>query len=181
RHVLHGYTREELNAMLRPLAQSGHDPVSSMGDDTAIAPLAGRDRPLTTYLRQRFAQVTNPAIDHLRERLVMSVSTFLGPRSPSLVAEGPLPPLTVVPRFLLYPEAVEELGPRVLDATFGEEEGVRPALDRLAVLAEAAVAAGDTILCLSDAAAEAERAPVPALLALSAVHTRLVEMGLRMR
>ena len=50
--------------MLRPLAQSGHDPVSSMGDDTAIAPLAGRDRPLTTYLRQRFAQVTNPAIDH---------------------------------------------------------------------------------------------------------------------
>src|SRR5262249_41197074 len=80
--VPRGYTREELNAMLRPRAQSGHDPVSSMGDDTAIAPLAGRDRPLTTYLRQRFAQVTNPAIDHLRERLVMSVSTFLGPRAP---------------------------------------------------------------------------------------------------
>ena len=72
--------------------------VSSMGDDTAIAPLAGRARPLTTYLRQRFAQVTNPAIDHLRERLVMSVSTFLGERSPSLVAEGPLPRLTVASR-----------------------------------------------------------------------------------
>ena len=79
RHVLHGYTREELNGMLRPLAQTGHDPVYSMGDDSAIAPLAGRGRPLATYLRQRFAQVTNPAIDHLRERLVVSVSTLLGP------------------------------------------------------------------------------------------------------
>ena len=182
RHVLHGYTREELNAMLRPLAQSGHDPVYSMGDDTAIAPLAGRDRPLSTYLRQRFAQVTNPAIDHLRERLVMSVSTFIGPRSPSLVADGGhLPPLTVLPGFLLYPDGVEALAPRVLDATFTEEEGLRPALDRLAVLAEVAVAAGDTILCLSDERADGERAPVPALLALSAVHTRLVDMGLRLR
>jgi glutamate synthase (ferredoxin) len=181
RHVLHGYTREELSSMLRPLAQSGHDPVSSMGDDTAIAPLAGRDRPLSTYLRQRFAQVTNPAIDHLRERLVMSVSTFVGPRSPSLVADGPLPPLAVLPGFLLYPDGVEALAPRVLDATFTEEEGLRPALDRLAVLAEAAVAAGDTILCLSDEGAGGERAPVPALLALSGVHTRLVDMGLRMR
>jgi glutamate synthase domain-containing protein 2/glutamate synthase domain-containing protein 1/glutamate synthase domain-containing protein 3 len=181
RHVLHGYTREELNAMLRPLAQSGHDPVSSMGDDTAIAPLAGRDRPLPTYLRQRFAQVTNPAIDHLRERLVMSVSTFLGPRSPSLQAEGPLPPLAVVPGFLLYPDGMDALEPRVLDATFTEEEGLRPALDRLAVLAEAAVAAGAPLLRVSDAAAGGERAPVPALLAVSAVHTRLVEMGLRMR
>ena len=80
RHVLHGYTREELRAVLRPLAQSAHDPVSSMGDDSAIAPLAGRGRPLTSYLSQRFAQVTNPAIDHLRERAVMSVSTILGPR-----------------------------------------------------------------------------------------------------
>ena len=181
RHVLHGYTREELNAMLRPLAQSGHDPVSSMGDDTAIAPLAGRDRPLTTYLRQRFAQVTNPAIDHLRERLVMSVSTLLGPRSPSLAVDGPLPTVTVLPGFLLYPDGVDVLAPRVLDATFTEEEGLRPALDRLSVLAVSAVAAGDTLLCLSDAEAGGDRAPVPALLALSGVHTRLVEMGLRMR
>ena len=181
RHVLHGYTREELNGMLRPLAQSGHDPVSSMGDDSAIAPLAGRDRPLTSYLRQRFAQVTNPAIDHLRERLVMSVSTLLGPRSPALVASGQLPTLTVLPGFLLYPDGVGALEPRVLDATFTEGEGLRRAIDRLAVLAVAAVAAGDTLLCLSDAAAGEDRAAVPALLALSAVHTRLVEMGLRMR
>ena len=181
RHVLHGYTREELNSMLRPLAQSGHDPVSSMGDDSAIAPCAGRYRPLTTYVGLGFALFTIRAFDHLRERLVMSVSTFLGPRSPSLLGDGPLPSLAVVPGFLFYPDGVDALAPRVLDATFTEEEGLRPALDRLAVLAEAAVAAGDTILCLSDAAAGEERAPVPALLGLSAVHTRLVEMGLRMR
>ena len=98
RHVLHGYTREELNTMLRPLAQTGHDPVSSMGDDAAIAPLAGRARPFSTYLRQRFAQVTNPAIDHLRERLVMSVTTLVGPRVDTLSADGPLPRLTATPR-----------------------------------------------------------------------------------
>ena len=179
-HVLHGYTREELNAMLRPLAQTGHDPVSSMGDDSAIAPLAGRDRQLSSYLRQRFAQVTNPAIDHLRERLVMSVSTLLGPRSPSL-ADGPPPALAVLPGFLLYPSGLEALAPRVLDATFTEEEGLRPALDRLAALAETAVGAGETVLSLSDSAAGGQRAPIPSLLALSAVHTRLAELGLRVQ
>ena len=89
--------------------------------------------------------------------------------------------MTVLPGFLLYPDRVDALAPRVLDATFTEEEGLRPALDRLTVLAVSAVAAGDTLLCLSDAEAGGDRAPVPALLALSAVHTRLVEMGLRMR
>jgi glutamate synthase domain-containing protein 1 len=111
-HVLHGYTREELNAMLRPLAQSAHDPVSSMGDDSAIAPLAGRARPFATYLRQRFAQVTNPAIDHLRERLVMSVSTLLGPRAVAPIADGPFAPVTVLPGFLLYASGLDELAPR---------------------------------------------------------------------
>ena len=78
RHALHGYTREELSLMLRPIAQSGRDPVYSMGDDAPIAPLAGRARPLASYFRQRFAQVTNPAIDHYRERAVMSVATLVG-------------------------------------------------------------------------------------------------------
>ena len=75
--------------MLRPIAQSGQDPVYSMGDDAPIAPLAGRGRPLASYFRQRFAQVTNPAIDHYRERAVMSVSTLLGARAP-LDAESAL-------------------------------------------------------------------------------------------
>ena len=167
--------------MLRPLAQTGHDPVSSMGDDASIAPLAGRARPFSTYLRQRFAQVTNPAIDHLRERLVMSVSTLLGPRVDALGDDGPPPRLTVLPGFLLYPSGLESLSPLRLDATFTTEEGLGRALDRLGVLAESAVAAGDELVCLSDREAGGERAPVPAILALSAVHTRLVEAGLRTR
>ncbi|HEX4745671.1 MAG TPA: glutamate synthase large subunit, partial [Gaiellaceae bacterium] len=180
-HVLHGYTREELNGMLRPLAQTGHDPVSSMGDDAPIAPLAGRARPFSTYLRQRFAQVTNPAIDHLRERLVMSVATLVGPRVDTLAHDGPPPRLTVLPGFLLTPTGLEALSPLRLDATFTGEEGLGRALDRLAVLAESAVAAGAELVCLSDAEAGDDRAPIPSVLALSAVHSRLVEAGLRTR
>ena len=181
RHALHGYTREELNMMLRPLAHTGHDPVYSMGDDAAISPLAGRARPLTTYLRQRFAQVTNPAIDHLRERLVMSVTTFLGPRPAALDVEGPLSEVAVLPGFLLYPSAVEALEPLRVDATFSREEGLAHALGRLAALVESAVAAGTSIVCVSDREAGGERAPVPALLSLSTVHSRLADAGLRTR
>ena len=151
-----------------------------MGDDASIAPLAGRARPFSTYLRQRFAQVTNPAIDHLRERLVMSVATLLGPRVDVLGDDGPPPRLTVLPGFLLYPSWLESFSPLRLDATFAEE-GLGRALDRLGVLAESAVAAGVELVCLSDRAAGGERAAVPAILALSAVHTRLVEAGLRTR
>ncbi len=181
RHVLHGYTREDLNGMLRPLAQTGHDPVSSMGDDAPIPPIAGRARPLSTYLRQRFAQVTNPAIDHLRERLVMSVATLLGPRVDALGDDGPPPQVTVLRGFLLYPSGLESLAPLRLDATFTAEEGLGRALDRLIVLAESAVAAGTELLCLSDREAGDQRAPIPAILAVSAVHMCLVEAGLRTR
>ena len=78
--VLYGYTREELTMFLRPIAGHGHDPTYSMGDDTALPPLAGRSRPLYHYFKQRFAQVTNPPIDHLRERFAMSTQS--GARQP---------------------------------------------------------------------------------------------------
>ena len=110
RHALHGYTREELSLMLRPIAQTGQEPVYSMGDDAPIAPLAGRARPLASYFRQRFAQVTNPAIDHYRERTVMSVATLVGPEPP-LGAEGPLQPLVVLPSFLVTPAGLAALDP----------------------------------------------------------------------
>src|SRR4029077_16239980 len=134
RQALHGYTREELNVMLRPIAQTGHDPVYSMGDDAPLAPLAGRAPPLASYFRQRFAQVTNPAIDHLRERAVMSVATLLGPRAP-LDHEGPVPALTVLPGFLLQPAGLESLSPDRVDASFTAEEGLAGALER--IMAEA--------------------------------------------
>lgn len=82
RQVAFGYTREELMQILRPIAAHSHEPTSSMGDDTALPPLAGRARPLHAYFKQRFAQVTNPPIDHLRERHVMSLRTLLGARAP---------------------------------------------------------------------------------------------------
>ncbi len=85
RQATHGYTIEELRMMVKPMASDAKEPTFSMGDDVPLPPLASRPRPIHHYLRQRFAQVTNPAIDHLRERLVMSLRTLLGPRAPSSV------------------------------------------------------------------------------------------------
>ncbi|MGH3040700.1 MAG: glutamate synthase central domain-containing protein, partial [Gaiellaceae bacterium] len=181
RQVTVGYTREELSLVLRPIGTSAHDPVSSMGDDTALPPLAGRARPLASYFRQAFAQVTNPAIDHLRERLVMSLRTLLGARAP-LLSEGPeAARLIELESFFLYPSALEELSGTLLDATFDESEGLVAACDRLAGAAAAAVSSGAELLVLSDRRREGERAPIPALLATGAVHQRLVADGLRTR
>ena len=178
RQALHGYTREELNVMLRPIAQTGRDPVYSMGDDAPIAPLAGRSRPLASYFRQRFAQVTNPAIDHLRERTVMSVATLLGRRAP-LDHEGPTPTLTVLPGFLLHADGLASLAPARIDATFSADEGLATALERIAVAAAELVRTGVELVCVSDCDAGGDRAPIPSLLALAATHQHLVEAGLR--
>src|SRR5439155_753302 len=118
RQVRVGFTREDLLLLLRPSAATGHEPVSSMGDDTALPPLAGRARPVTSFLRQRFAQVTNPPIDHLRERSVMSLTTLLGARAPLLAEDGPGPTLRELPGFVVYPSALAALETTRLDATF---------------------------------------------------------------
>ena len=179
RHALHGYTREELSLMLRPIAQSGRDPVYSMGDDAPIAPLAGRARPLASYFRQRFAQVTNPAIDHYRERTVMSLATLVGPR-PAIDAEGPLAPLVALPSFLVTPQGLAALQPAWVDATFEADEGLGRAVERVVDACAALVEEGATVVCLTDDAAGGDRAPIPSLLAVSAAHDRLVERGLRL-
>ena len=179
RHALHGYTREELSLMLRPIAQSGRDPVYSMGDDAPIAPLAGRARPLASYFRQRFAQVTNPAIDHYRERTVMSVATLVGPR-PAIDAEGPLAPLVSLPSFLVTPRGLAALEPAWVDATFDADEGLGRAVERIADACAALVEQGATVLCLTDDAAGGDRASIPSSLAVSAAHDRLVERALRL-
>ena len=144
RHVLHGYTREELTLMLRPIAQTGQDPVYSMGDDAPIAPLAGRARPLASYFRQRFAQVTNPAIDHYRERTVMSVATLVGPRAP-LDAEGAAAAArSSCRRSSLTPDGLAALEPDEVDATFTAEEGLGAAVERVADRASRLAEAGST-------------------------------------
>jgi glutamate synthase domain-containing protein 2/glutamate synthase domain-containing protein 1/glutamate synthase domain-containing protein 3 len=184
RHALFGYTREEQSLMLRPIAQTGSDPVYSMGDDAAIAPLAGRARPLASYLRQRFAQVTNPAIDHYRERTMMSVATLLGPRAP-LDAEGPVERLLVLPSFLVSSTGLDALDPVRVDASFAENEFLATAVERVADSCVTLVEEGAQLVCITDRDAGAgeggDRAPIPSLLAVAAAHGRLVERGLRTR
>nr|MDQ4030147.1 glutamate synthase large subunit [Actinomycetota bacterium] len=181
RQVASGYTREELAVVLRPIASSGHEPVSSMGDDTALPPLAGRARPLYSYFRQRFAQVTNPPIDHLRERSVMSLRTLLGARSPLLLERPEAARLIELESFFVFSSTLSPIGPFPLDGTFVEGEGLEAACERLGQEAEAAVRGGAAVLLVTDSAAGPERVPVPALLALGAVHHRLVAVGLRSR
>jgi glutamate synthase (ferredoxin) len=178
RHVLLGYTREDLSLVLRPAAAHGQEPVSSMGDDTALPPLSGRARPLYSFFRQRFAQVTNPAIDHLRERSVMSLQTLLGPRAPLLDEGVEAAKLVELESFFLYPSALPLLRAKVLDATFGDES-LASACSRLASDAVAAARDGAETLLLDDAATAEGRLPLPALLAVAAVHRALVEGGRR--
>jgi glutamate synthase (ferredoxin) len=177
RQIAAGYTREDISLLLRPSAATGHEPTSSMGDDTALPPLAGRSRPVTSYLRQRFAQVTNPPIDHLRERSVMSLRTLLGGRAP-LVGEHPRAArLLELESFFLFPGAVDELARRGsrLDTAFDAAEGLRRACGRLA---EEAVADEAELLILEGRGGGLS---VPAVLAVGAVHQRLVAEGLRTR
>jgi len=186
RQVRVGFTREDILLLLRPSAATGHEPVSSMGDDTALPPLAGRARPVTSYLRQRFAQVTNPPIDHLRERSVMTLRTLLGARAPLHDEHPRAARLLELESFFLFPSAVAELerrGAFLLDATFSEQEGLRAACKRLA---DEAHNANAELLVLSDRplsafAADCCKAPVPAVLAVGVVHRRLVEAGTRTR
>ncbi len=180
RHVAAGYTREDLSLLLRPAAAQAHEPTSSMGDDTALPPLAGRARPVTSYLRQRFAQVTNPAIDHLRERHVMSLRTLLGARAPLLGEHPRAARLLELDSFLLFPSAAEELARRgaVLSASFTAAEGLRRACLRLGDEAVAAVTGGAEIVALVAAGADLA---VPAVLATGAVHQHLLAKGLRSR
>jgi len=181
RQALFGYTREELAKIIRPIAASGHEPISSMGDDTAIPPLADPARTFYGFFRQRFAQVTNPPIDPLRERLVMSLTMVLGARAPFDSRDYEVAHGISVPSFFLYPDALEALKPIRLDATFTREETLAQACERLSDEAETYVGLGHEVLAVSDRFAGGERAPIPALLATGVVHHHLVARGLRAR
>jgi len=188
RQALFGYTTEEVNYLLLPMATEGKEVVFSMGDDTPPAALAQRPRLLYDYFRQRFAQVTNPPIDPLRERLVMSLSAWVGPRR-NWLEDGPehaallaFASPVLLPEQLSWVRAHAPWPVAVVDATWHEErEPLEAALARVVAEAEAAVAGGAGLLLLSDRAAGAERIPIPMLLAASAVHHHLIRVGLRMR
>src|SRR5438477_5618367 len=190
RQLAFGWSFEDLRYVLEPMGGEGQDAVWSMGDDTPIPPLARVPPGLYAYLRQRFAQVTNPPIDPLRETLVMSLRMHLGRRG-SLLADRPsglrlvrnehpvlLEDEMAALRGLVGAQAV------TLDATWqaaGGPESLCAALDALCRTAGSAVQEGAQIIVISDRAADRERAPVPMLLAVGAVHQHLLRKGRRTR
>src|SRR5437016_1047053 len=196
RQVAFGWSFEDLRYVLEPMGSAGHDAVWSMGDDTPIPPLARIPPGLYAYLRQRFAQVTNPAIDPLRETLVMTLRMHIGRRG-SLLADRPAGLRLVRNEHpVLLAEEIAALrtgaGAQVvtLDTTWsasagavggGGPDALRTALDGLCQSAGNAVREGARIVILSDRAAGRERAPLPMLLAVGAVHQHLLEHGLRTR
>jgi glutamate synthase (ferredoxin) len=178
--ILHGYSREDLSLVLRPAANLGEEATFSMGDDTPIAPLRLQERSFFNHLRQRFAQVTNPAMDHLRERWVMSLRVLLGPRTPLLADRPNVAALVELESFFLW----ERPNGRSLDATWRAArgpEGLRRALRRLAAEAVAAVRDGEELLVVSHRTAGPERVPIPSALAVGAVNTALTYASLRTR
>ena len=179
-HILHGYSREDLTLVVRPAAAHAKEPTFSMGDDTPLASLSRHERSFFNHLRQRFAQVTNPAMDHLRERWVMSLRVLLGPRAPLLLDDPEAAALVELESFFLW----ERPSGRALDATWRVArgpEGLRRAVRRLAAEAVAAVRDGEQVLVIGHLAAGPERAPIPSVLAVGAVNTALTYAALRTR
>ena len=187
-----GYTNEELTVVIRPMAFDGKEPTGSMGDDTAPAVLSAKSRPLFHYFKQRFAQVTNPPIDPLRETVVMSLTVRLGTR-PNLLAETANHANLIELASPVLSDAdlaaLKGLGdPRFQTYTipmrYPVEQGVaglRRALDRLCTMAERAIDQGKTIIVLSDVGIDEWHAPIPSLLAVGAVHHHLVRQSKRMQ
>jgi len=187
---LFGYGSEDIDRIIAPMATGGDVPVGSMGDDTPLAVLSAQPQALYRYVKQRFAQVTNPPIDPLRERRVMSLHTVLGPRGPLLDER---PTSSALLRFdgpvideaqYAWLLAHAPFGPTVLSARWRVEdgpEGMEAALEALCDDAVAAVEEGHGIIVVSDRGADAEHAPIPMLLAVSAVHQRLLRVGRRTR
>jgi len=185
-----GYSNEDVRIVVRSMGAEAQDAVWSMGDDTPIAPFARAPRPVYAFFRQRFAQVTNPPIDPLRESLVMSLRTWLGPRPQLLQIDGPQPDLIeldspIIDRATLAALVKQERFHTVqLAATFDPDsraDELEPALENLAQAAVAATRNGAQLLVLSDRQLSHKRAPMPMLLALGAVHQTLVSEGLRTR
>src|SRR6478752_7552031 len=172
-----GYTQESTKFLMAPMAGSGQEAVGSMGNDTPVSVLSDRPKLLHTYFKQNFAQVTNPPIDSIREELVMSLVTFIGPRPNLLDLEGTSKQKRLEAAHpILTNENLERIR-GIGDVADNQFRTVT--LDRLCKRAEAAVREGENIIILSDRATGPDRIPIPSLLATSAVHHHLIRCGLR--
>jgi glutamate synthase (NADPH/NADH) large chain len=189
RQQVFGYTEEELRVLLTPMAKNGVEPIGSMGTDTPIAVLSDRSRLLFDYFAQLFAQVTNPPLDAIREELVTSLSSSLGPEG-NLLEPGPASCRQVVlPYPVLTNDELAKLRHINLDGdvpglattvvrglydVYGGGEALRQRLDEVCAEASAAIAEGARIVVLSDRHSNADHAPIPSLLLTAAVHHHLV-------
>jgi glutamate synthase (NADPH/NADH) large chain len=190
-----GYTEEDLKYFLAPMAADGDDPIGSMGTDTPPALLSTRPRLLYDYFKQNFAQVTNPPIDPIRESLVMSLVSMIGPRPNLLGRQAGTHKRLEVSQPILTNEDVEKIRSIqdtldgafrtvTLDATWpkgGDAQSLEAGLQRLCWEATEAVLADINVLILSDRATGSGRIPIPAALATGAVHHHLIRQGLRMQ
>ncbi|MGI9423872.1 MAG: glutamate synthase large subunit [Hyphomicrobiaceae bacterium] len=189
-----GYTQESLKFLMAPMAHTGQEAIGSMGTDTPLSALSDRSKLLHTYFKQNFAQVTNPPIDPIREELVMSLVSFIGPRPNILDLAGSSRQkrLEVYQPILTNDELerIRQIGAvpdnqfrtLTLDITYPAEAGadwMECALESVCDQAENAVRKGYNIIVLSDRWVGADRIPVPSLLATSAVHHHLIRRGLR--
>ncbi|MGO4559839.1 glutamate synthase large subunit [Rhizobiales bacterium 3FA27D7] len=188
-----GYSQEDLKLLMAPMAVTGQEAVGSMGTDTPISAMSDKSKLLYTYFKQNFAQVTNPPIDPIREELVMSLVSFIGPRPNifDLVGTSRKKRLEVRQPILTNGdlEKIRSIGhtedrfdTKTIDITYAVAEGVSGmagAVERLCDRAEAAVAGGYNIIILSDRQIGPDRIAIPALLATASVHHHLIRKGLR--
>src|SRR4051812_41059134 len=194
RQQMFGYTQEDLRLLMTPMVAGGEEAVGSMGTDTPISALSQKAKLLFTYFKQTSAQVTTPPIDPIREELVMSLVSIIGPRPNLFDLEGMSRTQRLeVRQPILTNEDLEKIRSiskldgghfksATLDMTFPAENGasgMKDALDSLCARAELSVRDGINILVLSDRTAGAERMPIPSLLACAAVHHHLIREGLR--
>lgn len=189
-----GYTQEDIKFLLAPMATAGEEAIGSMGNDSPLAVLSDKNKPLYNYFKQLFAQVTNPPIDPIREAIVMSLNSFIGPKPNLLDINAVNPPMRLeVGQPILDFEDMARLRQiekhtsakfktHVLDITYPlawGDEGVEAKLASLCAEAVDAIATGHNILIISDRAMDRDNIAIPALLALSAIHQHLVREGLR--
>jgi len=192
----YGYSGEDARLIVGPMAGEGKEPTWSMGDDAPLAVLSERVRPLTAYFRQRFAQVTNPPIDSLREKKVMALDSYIGPRPDLLaknagaadlvhlpgvvVSETQIDRLATIDEGMLQGARLSTLFPAV---NVGNEPGVAltAALDRLLESVVTQIEQGASILVLSDRGTGRDLVAIPMLLAVGAIHHETIRRGLRMK
>jgi glutamate synthase domain-containing protein 2/glutamate synthase domain-containing protein 1/glutamate synthase domain-containing protein 3 len=192
RQLAFGYSQEDLRVILSPAAEAGIEPTGSMGNDLALAAVSEKEPSLFSYFKQRFAQVTNPPIDSVRESIVMSLESRIGSEG-NMLSEGPEHAVQLVlDQPVLTNDELERvarashpaLRGTTLDATWPLADGaggLEKALDRIAREASAAITGEAKVIVISDRGLAADRVPIPAMLALGAVHQHLVKEGTRLQ